>query len=404
MKSRLFRLLPLLTTILIQFIPAISNALVREVSVKEGHQLVLQTRGIRRIAVGNNNVIRASILDGGDALLIAGLKKGSTDVLLWKQNDIETILVKVTRNTDELPLRDKSDLSSLLEALGVKNPIIRNIQGKTVIYGEADENARPIIETLAAGFKETIWAIKTPEKTKREILYRLRFIEVSRGELKNFGISWPVSESISVSVRNSKTNPFYAQGNFEMFVKNLISTGKARILAEPILVCEENSQASFHAGGQIPIVIINGDTKKVLWKNYGLLLKINPVARSDGEVTTKIEAEVSTLDHSTGTGDVPGIITRKVDTSFTVPLGKTIVLSGLIRKETVKDVSKLPILGSIPILGELFKSRNFRNNQSELIVTITPSLLTDSESNRLKSSINEEYLHIEKDMRIKLLD
>jgi pilus assembly protein CpaC len=91
-----------------------------------------------------------------------------------------------------------------------------------------------------------------------------------------------------------------------------------------------------------------------------------------GKVRTRVEAEVSSVDHSSGTSDVPGFLTRRVSTHFSTSPGETVMLSGLVKNEMAKDVSKVPLLGQIPVLGELFKSRSFRENQTELAIFITP--------------------------------
>ncbi len=91
-----------------------------------------------------------------------------------------------------------------------------------------------------------------------------------------------------------------------------------------------------------------------------------------GKVRTKVEAEVSSVDHSSGTSDVPGFLTRRVSTYFSTSPGETVMLSGLVKNEMAKDIAKVPLLGQIPVLGELFKSRSFRENQSELAIFITP--------------------------------
>jgi len=79
------------------------------------------------------------------------------------------------------------------------------------------------------------------------------------------------------------------------------------------------------------------------------------------------------VDHGSGGSDVPGLLTRRVTTNFSTPPGGTVMLSGLVKSEMAKDVAKVPLLGQIPILGELFKSRSFRENNSELAIFITPT-------------------------------
>ena len=93
------------------------------------------------------------------------------------------------------------------------------------------------------------------------------------------------------------------------------------------------------------------------WKTYGIILKIHPTMTEGGKIRTQVNAEVSAVDHGSGTSDVPGFLTRRVSTLFSTPPGETVMLSGLVKSEMAKDVAKVPLLGQIPVIGELFKSR-----------------------------------------------
>jgi pilus assembly protein CpaC len=161
--------------------------------------------------------------------------------------------------------------------------------------------------------------------------------------------------------------------DFETRLNLLLADGRARILANAQIVCESGESASFLAGGEIPIVIVTPETRTVEWKTYGIVLKLQPKMDAGDIVRTNITAEISTVDHGSGSSQVPGFLTRRVTTHFSGPSGSTVMLSGLIKSEIAKDIAKVPLLGQIPILGELFKSRGFRENQSELAIFITPA-------------------------------
>lgn len=182
-----------------------------------------------------------------------------------------------------------------------------------------------------------------------------------------------------------------------------MADGRARILANPKLVCESGGSADFLAGGEIPIVIVTPETRTVEWKTYGIILKLKPTLEEGNRIRTRITAEISTVDHGGGSSDVPGLLTRRVSTDFVTPPGGTVMLSGLVKSETAKDVAKLPFLGQIPILGELFKSRSFRANKSELAVFITPAEVRQDAENEMatwESRMQEE----DRAIRFRLLD
>jgi pilus assembly protein CpaC len=122
-----------------------------------------------------------------------------------------------------------------------------------------------------------------------------------------------------------------------------------------------------------------------------------------GRVRTHIIAEVSTVDHGSGSSNVPGFLTRRVSTHFSTPPGETVMLSGLVKSEMAKDVARVPLLGQIPVIGELFKSRNFRENQSELAIFVTPVEVSATATGEAMEW--EEKSRREKEaMRFRLLD
>jgi pilus assembly protein CpaC len=217
--------------------------------------------------------------------------------------------------------------------------------------------------------------LSLPEEKKAMLSYDLKIIEISKGSNAQLGVRWPDSIPLigSWSAGKNSGMAFSVSSDFETRLNLLLADGRARILANPRLVCETGESAEFLAGGEIPIVIVTPETRTVEWKTYGIVLKLLPKMDSGNRIRTQITAEISTVDHGSGSSQVPGFLTRRVTTNFSTPSGGTVMLSGLIKSDMAKDVAKIPLLGQIPILGELFKSRSFRENQSELAIFITPS-------------------------------
>ncbi|MFL5440957.1 MAG: secretin, partial [Myxococcales bacterium] len=150
------------------------------------------------------------------------------------------------------------------------------------------------------------------------------------------------------------------------------------VLAQPRLLAASGEKAEFLAGGEVPILMVTQNQFNVQFKKFGVLLNITPTADRSGNIGTEIYAEVSDVDRSLSVRangfDVPGFRTRNVKTSVTVKDGETIILSGLFNNAESKEVSKVPLLGHIPILGELFKSRSFADNKTELAIYVTPRI------------------------------
>jgi len=173
-------------------------------------------------------------------------------------------------------------------------------------------------------------------------------------------------------------------------IQLLSEQGDARTLAQPTLSTRSGDKAKFLAGGEIPLPVTNSNgSVDVEYKEYGISLEIEPTADEDGNIVSYIRTEVSSIDVSVQIGGFPGFQTRSTESVVNVKNGDTIIISGLVSSEMSKAVSKVPFLGDIPILGELFKSRDFKDKKSELLILVTPQIITvdhDSHQNRLKKA------------------
>jgi pilus assembly protein CpaC len=186
-----------------------------------------------------------------------------------------------------------------------------------------------------------------------------------------------------------------------------VNNGDAYILATPELSARSGGKAEFLAGGQVPIVMpaTAGAPPSVTFKDYGITLKVEPVTDANNNVTTVIKTEMSSIDNSVSVNGNPGFLTRKTDTEFNVQSGQTIVLSGLVNTDIQKDNSKVAGIGDLPILGELFKSKNFRSGRTDLVIFVTPTVLdpsTNMSDERLKKArdIEDKFNSISSDQGI----
>jgi pilus assembly protein CpaC len=164
------------------------------------------------------------------------------------------------------------------------------------------------------------------------------------------------------------------------------------VLSQPKLVCASGEKAEFVAGGEVPLLMVTQNTFAVEWKKFGIVLHVTPTADRSGNIGTEIYAEVSDIDRSISIRangfEVPGFRLRDVKTNVTVKDGETIILSGLFNYNEDKEVSKVPLLGNIPILGELFKSRNFIEKKTELAIYVTPRVVSPG-TDRVKEMIQD---------------
>jgi len=164
--------------------------------------------------------------------------------------------------------------------------------------------------------------------------------------------------------------------------------GKATVLAEPQLSTRSGFHASFLAGGEFPYSVstINGVT--ILFKPYGIKLDVEPQVGQNGVIRSIVDTEVSSIDTSITTAGGPALLTRKTRTEFNVRSGETMVLSGLLQRTTSNDIDSVPGLGSIPILGALFRSKRFQNKETELVIFVTPTVV-DSQSAGLQDRVEK---------------
>jgi pilus assembly protein CpaC len=164
------------------------------------------------------------------------------------------------------------------------------------------------------------------------------------------------------------------------FVDALKEEGLIKVLAEPTLIALSGQTASFLAGGEFPIPVPQGlGTVAIEYKSFGVALAFTPTVWSSDKISIKVAPEVSELDFTTavqiGGFVIPGLSTRRAATTVELKDGQSFALAGLLR-DTVRDTaSKYPLLGDIPIIGTLFRSRAFQKNQTELVIIATPHLV-----------------------------
>lgn len=309
-----------------------------------GETKVLENISVKRIAIGNGALLKTKILSDRQLLLIAE-KEGSTTLYLWHPDGRESSMnIRISKDDPEVRVR----LEKMI-----------HMDVKIV------EFRKSALETLGVD-----WS-KSMDGPTLAVAGDLQTSTLFRG-----GSSNPIFNNLPNAVK-----PFQAYFGIATSITSRInylgSNGDAFTLAEPNLSCRNGGQAKFLAGGQVPIPVrgVNGEIT-VQFKDFGIILDINPFADESGVIYAKIKTEVSSVDQSVTVLGVPGFLTRRTETEMNVRENETIVISGLVSADMAKDVGKIPGLGDMPVLGHLFKSTNFRNQNTELVVFITPKVFT----------------------------
>jgi pilus assembly protein CpaC len=211
----------------------------------------------------------------------------------------------------------------------------------------------------------------------------LEFLEVGKSErigagFQQPGMSSPISGTLNFApsiLSSGIAQPTLQIASLTSLLKALQERSFARNLAKPVVITRSGEKASFLAGGEVPIVSTsstsNGQNSSVTFKPFGILFNVTPIVQTDGTIWVKLDLEVSDISEQLSYQNVPGFTTRKVNTNIILKDKNYAILSGLVQTKNSKNVEKFPILGAIPIIGELFKSRKFKDDESELWVAVS---------------------------------
>lgn len=236
----------------------------------------------------------------------------------------------------------------------------------------------------------------------QQVLLEVRFAEVSRGTVKQLGInsfSWQNSSTAGGGILppNLESNPFQAgltifRPGISVELDALEQKGMARTLAQPNLIALSGETASFLAGGEFPVPVGVSSagvvpTITIEFKQFGVSLAFTPTVLADGLINLVVAPEVSSLDRAASIRlqgfDIPGLRVRRAKTSLELRDGQSFAMAGLIQSDFADTVRGVPLLGQIPIIGALFRSTRFTNNETELVIMVTPRIVRPVDPGRL---------------------
>ena len=301
------------------------------------------------------------------------------------------------------PVRVDFDLSEFRQSLNRLVPgtdiSVTQVDSSLVLSGAvADagqaEKARVLAAAVAGAVKGGQVINRLSVETPNQVNLQVRFAEVDRNILKQIGIDWSrVGRTVSFSTINNQsltvpTNQISVGmlSNVMATVDALATEGFLTVLAEPNLTAVSGQTGSFLAGGEFPYPVAQpgsvGNTAiiTIQFQQFGVQLAFTPTIVDANHLSLRVRPEVSQLDFAnavTISGSlVPALTVRRAETTVDLASGQSFALAGLLMHDTSQDISKVPWLGDIPILGALFRSNKFQNNESELVVIVTPYLVT----------------------------
>lgn len=363
---------------------------------------------ISRISTSNPEIVDASPVTGRE-VLVHGKSFGTVTLVVWsKAGQRNFYNITVEQNLE--PLR------KLLKDTFPKEEIhVQSSRESLSLTGRVStKDAADRATALAAPFGKTVvnnLQVNT-QTVEKQVLLRVKFAELDRTASTQFGINL-VSTGATNTIGRVTTGQFGsatpntvgggtgAAGNstfsitdalnifafrpdlnLAAFIKALQARSLLQILAEPNLVTTNGKEASFLVGGEFPIPILQGGANSgavtIQFREFGIRLTFNPVVTDNNTIRLYVKPEVSELDFAHAVSfngfTIPALSTRRMETNIELGEGQSFIIAGLIDNELTETVSKIPGLSSLPILGNLFKSKETDRKNTELIVMVTPEM------------------------------
>jgi pilus assembly protein CpaC len=393
-------------------------------------QVIRSDRPYAKALIGSPEI--ADVLPLTDSsLYVLGKKMGTTSLTLYDRSNTLIAVVDVVVGPDVITLRRQLSELMPVEGIGARISNDSIVLEGVVPDAVAADRAVQIAESYAPGKVINLLSIGSSQ----QVMLEVRFSEIKRSALKNLGVSWffgsdggkldgvigggasvrPLSDPDTGEIIGSQKTIEAVQGsygivsrafralgsNFEVQLDALERKGAVTTLAEPTLVALSGETASFLAGGEFPVPVIQNSggggggaggassAITVEWKPFGVSLAFTPTVLADGVINMVVAPEVSSIDPSAAiviSGlTIPGIQTRRAKTTIELRDGESFALAGLLRRDFQDTVRQIPLLGSIPIIGSLFRSSGFNKEETELVMIVTPRLVRPVRAGTLRT-------------------
>jgi len=381
-----------------------------EVSINKS-QVVSADRAIDRAMVGNPSI--ADVLPISErSIYVLGKSIGTTSLTLYDRANRVIAVMDINVGPDVDGVRRE-----LAELIPGEEIDARISAGKIILSGSvSDAGAASRAARIAEAFAEDQVVNLITVGGTQQVMLEVRFAEVNRNVTEQFGVrGFGTGNRFAGAIGDGATASTAAGGaglslaspsgygvfrtlfsigdlDIDAYLDVLESKGLSKTLAEPTLVALSGESASFLAGGEFPIPVVqNGENSgavTVQFKKFGVGLGFTPTVLGGGVINLLVEPEVSSLDPAASVSvngiSVPGLQTRRASTTLELRDGESFAIAGLLRQDWQTSVRQLPLLGSIPIIGSLFRSSNFQKGQTELLIVVTPRLVRPIRPDQVK--------------------
>lgn len=391
------------------FKTGVEGASATQLHVKANQSYLLDTDlRIRRVSIGKPEIADVTVVTPKQ-LMVTGKAPGTTTLIYWSEAGIPTsvdvnvwIENGVRKDLEKLVPGEKFEMSGPQDTM-ILSGTVRN------------DTAQNRLVEAAKAYSKNVVNLLTVER-QEQVMLQVRVAEVDRKTVKELGINFLFKvDSVTAGYATpnsfspySGTNPnpiggllpefnfsdavnlFVAKpGSFATFLRAMQDKGALKMLAEPNIIVSNGGEGKFLAGGEFPVVYNTSSTgaPSVVYKEFGVRLNFQPKITSNGEIQLKVYQEVSELDFTNSvvlTGyRIPSLKSRKAESAVQLGDGQTFALAGLIDNKISKQVSKIPLLGDIPILGALFRSTRYQEEETELVVMVTPTIVRPYEKGKV---------------------
>jgi pilus assembly protein CpaC len=359
-----------------------------------------------RVYTSNPEVADVAVIDAHE-IVVNAKGAGKATMAVWLQSGgnqsipvtVEFDLTPIQKLLDEAFPYDKMTVS------GTKETLVLLGQARTAAVVE---RALAILKPFAQGVVSSVEV--TPLGAEKQIALHVLFAELDRTASESFGVNListgagntpgqtstgQFSPASSSQVAAGTATTFSLGNTLNIFafrpdlnlaatIQALQSKGVLQILAQPDLVTTDGKEAHFTVGGEFPVPVPQSGAVAgaitIQFREYGIRLNFTPTATPNGTIKLHVQPEVSTIDTANGimlSGfNVPALSTRKIETEVELIAGQSFVIAGLLDDRVTQNLSKIPGIGDIPLLGQLFRSRSTVRSKTELIIVVTPELRT----------------------------
>jgi len=371
----------------------------------------LPANGLIRVSITNPEIADISDAQNSKVSLLAK-RTGETVLFLWDASGKRSIKVRVVNEDLSVVKARVQKILDEANMTGISLQINTD-EGKVVVSGAVSKDNKARLDKILSGYKDSLLNFVTEEKDESLVQVDMQIVEISTSLEKNLGILWGTAGggAGTVTVGSSSTNSgavnlnyqenmppghkfkdLFKIGSFqrttplEATVNALVQEGKARLISKPRLVVVSGKQASFLVGGEIPVQntttnsIGTSQTTSTTYSQYGVNLMVTPTIR-EGKIDVQLNVDIRDIDSSQTTSSSNGVafITRSAQTDLLMDNKQTIVLAGLIKYADSEQVTAVPFLSKIPILGAIWRNRQnpSPDSNTEMVIIVTPMVLSD---------------------------